>query len=101
MSLLNLMQKVIRIVAVPIPAKKKINGITKPTMGHCIRCDKSIKLNPLIPYCRACFNSWKKFEDDEHEENHCHICGKFEMTSILKPTCYSCFKENKHKLEFI
>jgi len=68
--------------------------------GHCIRCNKSIKLDPLVPYCKDCYNVWKKFEDEEYEEKHCHICGKEEKTTMLKPTCYSCYKSNKNKLEF-
>jgi hypothetical protein len=68
--------------------------------GYCIRCKKTIKLNPLVPYCKDCYNIWKKYEDSEFQEKHCHICGKDEPTTMLKPTCYSCFKTNKNKLEF-
>lgn len=68
--------------------------------GHCIRCDKAIYLNPLVPYCKDCFNVWKKYEDYGYQENYCHICGKKEMSSMLKPTCYSCYKVNKNKLAF-
>lgn len=68
--------------------------------GHCIRCDKTIKLNPLVPYCKDCYNIWKKYKDEDYQENHCHICGKDETTTMLKPTCYSCYKTNKNKLEF-
>jgi PLD-like domain len=84
------------------PTKSKSNGTPKQTSGkgHCIRCDKTIKLNPLVPYCKDCYNIWKKYEDDEYQEKHCHICGKDETTTMLKPTCYSCYKTNKNKLEF-
>jgi len=86
----------------PKLTKNKSNGTLKPTgdKGHCIRCNKTIKLNPLVPYCKTCYNIWKKHEDDEYQENHCHICGKDETTTMLKPTCYSCYKTNKNKLEF-
>jgi hypothetical protein len=30
----------------------------------------------------------------------CHICGKENKSSLLKPTCYDCYKANKNKLEF-
>lgn len=83
-------------------SKNKSNGTHKPVdrEGHCIRCDKTIKLNPLVPYCKDCYNIWKKYEDEAYQENHCHICGKDETTTISKPTCYSCYKKNKSKLEF-
>jgi len=68
--------------------------------GHCIRCNKPIKLNPLVPYCKDCYNIWKKYGDEEYPENHCHICGTENETTMLKPTCYSCYKANKDKLEF-
>ncbi len=78
----------------------KTKDIKGQTEGHCIRCKKSIKLNPLVPYCKECYNIWKKYEDEEYQEKHCHICGKDEPTTILKPTCYSCYKANRNKLEF-
>lgn len=68
--------------------------------GHCIRCDKSIKLNPLVPYCKDCYKIWNKYGDEEYPEEHCHICGTKKETSMLKPTCYPCYKANKNKLEF-
>ena len=68
--------------------------------GYCIRCKKTIKLNPLAPYCKDCYNVWKKYEDEEYQEKYCHICGKEEPTTMLKPTCYFCYKLNKNKLEF-
>lgn len=80
---------------------KKTKDKTAVTgQGHCIRCDKTIKLNPPVPYCKDCYDIWKKYEDDEYQENHCHVCGKDEPTTMLKPTCYSCYKANKNKLEF-
>ncbi|MBA7495574.1 hypothetical protein ES702_06161 [subsurface metagenome] len=90
-------QKVNRAESNTEKPKPKSNNVES---GHCIRCDKSIKLNPLVPYCKDCYNIWKKYEDDEYEENHCHICGKNESASMLKPTCYSCYKSHKNKLEF-
>ena len=69
--------------------------------GHCIRCDTEIALNPLVPYCKKCYNSWKRFSNEEYVEKTCHICGKENPSTILKPTCYPCFKANKSKLEFV
>ncbi len=68
--------------------------------GHCIRCNKSIKLNPLVPYCKDCYKIWNKYGDDEYPEEHCHICGTEKETTMLKPTCYPCYKKYKNKLEF-
>jgi len=68
--------------------------------GHCIRCNKPIKLNPLVPYCKECYNIWKKYGDENYPENYCHICGTEKETTMLKPTCYPCYKKNKNKLEF-
>ena len=81
-------------------SKKIFTKSNKEEVGHCIRCGKNIKLNPLVPYCKDCYNIWKKYGDFEYEENFCHICGGEHNTSMLKPTCYSCYKANKNKLEF-
>ena len=83
--------------------KKKDTQSSKPPnneSGHCIRCNKTIKLNPLVPYCKDCYKIWNKYGDEEYIEEHCHICGKEHDTSMIKPTCYSCYKANKSKLEF-
>ena len=70
----------------------KING-----KGFCIRCGKEIKLNPEVPYCKDCYNEWKKYEDKEYIEKKgvCHICGKSNKSTLMKPICYSCYKKNK------
>ena len=68
--------------------------------GFCIRCKEEIKLNPMSPYCRNCFASWKKFGNEEHQEKFCHICGKPNPSSLIKPSCYECYNINKNKLEF-
>lgn len=89
----------------------KDNGHTKKTKdakeqentkdhGFCIRCGDSIKLNPLVPYCKECYNVWKKHNNDEYQEKFCHICGKGEVTMLLKPSCYNCYKSHKNKLNF-
>lgn len=80
--------------------KQKATSTSSKCSGHCIRCDIEIKLNPMVPYCKKCFSSWKKYENPDYEENHCHICGKDNISTIDKPTCYPCYKSNKNKLEF-
>ena len=85
-----------------ISSKKSTNvkKINEQGEGHCIRCNKSIKLNPLVPYCKDCYKIWNKYGDNEYPEEYCHICGTEKETTMLKPTCYPCFKKNKNKLEF-
>ncbi len=86
-----------------IRPKKKNSPVSKlenNENGHCIRCSKSIKLNPLVPYCKDCYKIWNKYGDEEYLEEHCHICGTEKDTTMLKPTCYPCYKANKTKLEF-
>jgi len=68
--------------------------------GFCIRCHSAIALNPSTPYCKSCYSSWKTDKNEEREEKFCHICGKPNKSTILKPTCYGCYKTHKDKLEF-
>jgi len=68
--------------------------------GFCIRCHAEVRLNPMAPYCVKCYNSWKKFENDEYEEKFCHICGNPYKSTLVKPACYDCYNVNKNKLEF-
>ena len=73
---------------------------TKNEKGFCIRCKKEIKLNPKVPYCKNCYNEWKKHKDKKYLEKYCHICGKLNQSSLIKPTCYSCYKKYKNTLTF-
>lgn len=68
--------------------------------GFCIRCHSEIKLNPTVPYCKSCYSFWKKDKKEDQEEKFCHICGNPSKSTLIKPTCYSCYKANKDKLEF-
>jgi phosphatidylserine/phosphatidylglycerophosphate/cardiolipin synthase-like enzyme len=65
----------------------------KPKRGYCIRCEERIPYDIEKPYCWDCFSTWSQFENPEYEENVCHSCGEFEVTSMLKPVCYDCYKE--------
>ncbi|MFC2048042.1 phospholipase D family protein [Chloroflexota bacterium] len=73
---------------------------TQADNGYCIRCHTEIKLNPMIPYCRKCYGSWNEYKNDEFEEKCCHICGKQNKSTKLKPSCYGCYTKYKDKLEF-
>jgi hypothetical protein len=71
-----------------------------PDQGVCIRCNVSLKLDPMHPYCKECFGVWKQFENKTHEEKYCHICGKPNKSTLLKPTCYDCYRNFKDVLTF-
>ena len=75
---------------------KPVSGVS----GFCIRCGEKLKLNPMAPYCSKCYKSWKKYENEEFEEKYCHICGKPNKSSLIKPSCYDCYTANKNLLEF-
>ncbi|ODS30361.1 MAG: hypothetical protein SCARUB_04520 [Candidatus Scalindua rubra] len=79
---------------------KKSKATPSSSSGHCIRCGTKIKLNPLVPYCKKHYNSWKKYQNPNYEEKHCHICGKENSSTIKMPACYPCFTSNKTKLKF-
>ena len=62
--------------------------------GHCIRCGKDIPYNMEAPYCTSCYSTWKRFKNPDHEEEHCHWCGKpNESTTMERPLCYSCYRK--------
>lgn len=90
-------EKVIQVNNVEKPKEKKSAAKDE---GHCIRCSKKIKLNPLVPFCKDCYKIWSKYEDGDYPEEFCHVCGEEKDTTMIKPTCYSCYKANKNKLEF-
>jgi hypothetical protein len=73
----------------PKPAKATVDK----DLGHCISCNASIPVNPEKPYCRDCFSVWKKHEDKEHKESFCHVCGKENPSTLIKPLCYGCYKK--------
>ena len=82
---------------------KKVEQAKKPftkAVGFCIHCHNEIALDPQTPYCKKCYNVWKKYGNEEYEEKHCHICGKPNKSMLIKPTCYDCYKANKNNLEF-
>lgn len=69
-------------------------------MGHCIRCNTNLDLDPTRPYCADCYKTWSKYKNGDYEEKHCHICGKEKKATFNKPVCYDCYKENKDDLNF-
>ena len=83
----------------PAPIKPApISGI--PKVGFCIRDKASIPANPLKPYCDRCYRSWNRYKDPEYEEKHCHICGKENDSTMVKPLCLPCYRRHKDDFEF-
>jgi hypothetical protein len=71
-----------------------------PSNGFCIRCKATIKLDPKHPLCKDCYTIWKQYENPNFEEKHCHTCGKANRSTLLKPTCYDCYRQYKDVLPF-
>ncbi len=61
--------------------------------GYCIRCKKSIDLNPNKPHCSDCYKEWRIYSNPEYTEKYCHACGKPNKGNVIKPVCYSCYKK--------
>lgn len=81
-----------------VASEDKLKELSKT--GFCIRCKKTINLNPQTPYCYNCFKVWKRFSNAEYKEKFCHICGSENTSTMQKPACYTCFKQNREKLSF-
>lgn len=64
-----------------------------PTIGYCLRCETRITFNPSKPYCPDCYGIWVEYSNPNYEENVCHSCGEFELTTIEKPLCLDCYKK--------
>ena len=75
--------------------RKPEPSIGIPASGFCIRDKAVIPTDPGKPYCNRCFQSWNRFKNPEYEENHCHICGKENDSTMEKPACRSCYRKYK------
>lgn len=60
--------------------------------GFCIRCKTEIPLAADRPYCLEHFRSWSYYSNPDFEEKVCHVCGKANKSTMIKPVCYDCFK---------
>lgn len=83
-----------------IKLKKEVIRPVKITKGICIRCGVDIALKPTVPYCKECYNVWKKTNDRNHQEKYCHICGDSTRTSLNFPACSNCYRKERRNLEF-
>lgn len=70
---------------------KSKSNYKKQVRGYCIRCEGRINYDPGKPYCSDCFSIWAQFENYDYQENVCHRCGEYELTTMAKPQCYNCF----------
>ncbi len=86
-------------VANSAPARAKAEpSVAVHAAGHCIRCRNEIRLNPIYPYCRECYEEWDGDEDEPEE--YCHVCGDEHSATKAKPSCYACYKANRNRLEW-
>jgi hypothetical protein len=67
------------------------NAKHKHGSGYCIRCEDRIRFNPERPLCADCYSVWAQFQNYSFEEYVCHRCGEYEVTSMEKPQCYTCY----------
>ncbi|MDO8568425.1 MAG: hypothetical protein Q7R57_06895 [Dehalococcoidales bacterium] len=50
---------------------------------------------PEKPLCPDCYKIWERYWDPEYVENFCHVCGKSDNTSFVKPLCRACFEKTR------
>ncbi len=85
-------------------AKKRARTTSSPRQapknGFCIRCKASIPANPSHPYCNRCYMSWRRYENKNYEEKHCHVCGNDHSSTLNKPLCLSCYKKYQSVFKF-
>ena len=84
----------------PKQARRSQAKANTPTSAFCIRCKDELPADPLQPYCNRCFSSWKRYENNEYEEQHCHTCGKEHKATMSKPACPSCYRKYRRVLTF-
>ena len=81
--------------------KEPLLTLENPENGFCIRCKAVLPANPTQPYCKRCYASWRRFENETYEEKHCHMCGSEYAATLSKPVCRACYKKYKDVFEFV
>lgn len=78
-------------------------AVAIPEEGFCIRGKEVIPFNPSRPYCDRHYAIWKRYEDSDYEEKHCHLCGKDVKSTMSKPVglecCYRKYRSALAKLQ--
>lgn len=78
----------------PLPDNKNgVKNSKKPERGYCIRCKTRIPYDMTRPYCWSCYTIWAQYANPLYDENACHACGEYEITSMDKPLCKDCFNK--------
>ncbi len=73
-----------------------------PAAVFCIRCNVEVEITyPVMPYCRRCYASWRRYKNEDYEEKYCHTCGKEHTASMSKPLCRACYRKYKSVLELV
>lgn len=74
------------------------NSVSFDTEGFCIRCGTRIRKDVNHPYCLKDYQKWKEYSNEEYQERNgvCHICGKPNNSSMKKPVCIDCFRQNRN-----
>ena len=80
--------------------RKPRPNLETPKDGFCIRCKAGLSADPTQPYCKRCYASWRRYENKEYEEKHCHMCGNEYAATLLKPLCFACYKKYKDLFKF-
>ncbi|MCB1188333.1 hypothetical protein KDL29_14305 [bacterium] len=63
-------------------------------LAFCIRCKAELDYDPDRPLCPKCYKSWSQYGDPDYQEKYCHSCGRKGKTSLARPECLACFREN-------
>ncbi len=64
----------------------------RASTGACIRCGRSVPLDPSRPLCDNCYNSWAEWKKEDYPEKYCHACGNAAQVSYARPLCRSCYR---------
>ena len=74
-------------------APRKVLG-TSVALGHCIRCDMPVELDPSHPLCDRCYDEWAEWRNMDYPERICHTCGRPAGVSYARPLCPACYQRS-------
>ncbi len=80
-----------------------IKQVGEASSGFCIKCRRTIDLDPMEPLCDGCDAQMPKDPPSfEYEDGYCHSCGQVSLIAWYAPLCDTCDKERivtyqKHK----